>query len=267
MSKRFQKTQTRISIATCLTRNQRWFSALKKIKLHAGITLMKGEPTLSSGMWKQTKVEKGPHLPPPYVVNHHLSGQRFKKHAMKSNAENVRSCWVCAWEDGERRRETFHGWVIVVVAPVSSLVVSLAFQYERYLLSLNASRHAGMIYIVFAKANGNLYIMADFIAISSSICFGFFFFLNNDVSVKTLRLNQSTIRNYSNPDSLAVRALQNESKPLNLTKFDVVNLSLYLTLWFICMVFCIALCCTDAITIPSPSWWLRHFQQSAPELF
>lgn len=92
MSKRFQKTQTRISIATCLTRNQRWFSALKKIKLHAGITLMKGEPTLSSGMWKQTKVEKGPHLPPPYVVNHHLSGQRFKKHAMKSNAENVRSC-------------------------------------------------------------------------------------------------------------------------------------------------------------------------------
>lgn len=56
----------------------------------------------------------------------------------------------------ERKEERrFHGSVIVAAELVSSLVVSVPLSMKGFLLSLDAHRQAGMIYIVLcAKVNG-----------------------------------------------------------------------------------------------------------------
>lgn len=109
----------------------------------AEVTLMKGEPTVNSGMWKETKAENIPPFP-PYVFNHHLSGQSLRKNAMKSNAENVNPCLL------EGGRETFHGWTIVVFALVSSLV-SVPFSMKGICKAWTLPEQQGWYTLFFPK--------------------------------------------------------------------------------------------------------------------
>lgn len=83
----------------------------------------------------------------------------------------------------ERKEERrFHSSVIVTAALVSSLVVSVPLSMKGFLLSLDAHRQAGMIYIVFVKVNGGLWTSCLFPRKRRLLEFDIYifqFFLNN----------------------------------------------------------------------------------------
>lgn len=76
--------------------------------------------------------------------------------------------------DREEWSEAFHSCGVVVVAPVFTLFfVFLSLWCEQFLLSLNALRQAGMIYIVLSTANGCLYTGADYSASRAFVNFDY----------------------------------------------------------------------------------------------